>query len=493
MSLKIRLNLSGVIDRVKSAARKLKEMEANGQHQISDEYTEVYSRLPLWLHLAYGVGHVLNDVCASMWFTYLLVFFHLVLGFSNWETGFLLLVGQVADALATPFVGYHSDQSDNFAICRYGRRKVWHLLGTVCVLVSFPFIFAPCVGCTDSSKEAQMFYYSMFIIIFQFGWAAVQISHLSLIPELTPNEHDRTKLTAIRYCFTVISNLLVYIITWIVLHVDNGENSKIGPGDEAKFQHVVWSVLSLGVVCSLLFHALVKEADNGVSNDVRGSRVRTSVREWLTNARVYQVAFIYMSSRLFVNLTQVFVPLYLHETLDMTASALALVPLTMFIGSFVTSLFIEKMTRCCGRKVTYSVGAAVGIAACVWVKFGRDAGFVAYYVYVVAVLFGFGGSIVLVSSLGVTTDLIGEKTESGAFVYGIMSFTDKLANGVAVVIIQDLHGDASNVGYYRDVLTNVCGGAALLGAFAVTFLFIRTRARTISLNYERVPDYSSIN
>ena len=70
-------------------------MEVSSQHLLSNEYTEVYRRLPLKLQLAYGVGHVLNDVCASMWFTYLLVFFHLVLQFSNWEAGFMLLVGQV--------------------------------------------------------------------------------------------------------------------------------------------------------------------------------------------------------------------------------------------------------------------------------------------------------------------------------------------------------------------------------------------------------------
>ena len=51
---------------------------------------------------------------------------------------------------------------------------------------------------------------------------------------------------------------------------------------------------------------------------------------------------------------------------------------------------------------------------------------------------GVGGSIILVTSLGITADLIGDKTGSGAFVYGIMSFCDKLSNGVAVVVIQDL-------------------------------------------------------
>lgn len=71
-------------------------MDSSSEHLISDEYTEVYSRIPLRIQLAYGVGHVLNDICASMWFTYLLVFFHLVLQFDNWEAGLILLIGQVS-------------------------------------------------------------------------------------------------------------------------------------------------------------------------------------------------------------------------------------------------------------------------------------------------------------------------------------------------------------------------------------------------------------
>ena len=35
------------------------------------------------------------------------------------------------------------------------------------------------------SAGSEMFYYSVFIVVFQFGWAGVQISHLSLITDLT--------------------------------------------------------------------------------------------------------------------------------------------------------------------------------------------------------------------------------------------------------------------------------------------------------------------
>ena len=149
--------------------------------------------------IGYGTGHVLNDMCAAMWFTYLLIYFHKVLGFEHILAGALLTTGQIADGISTVFVGIFSDRGDNFWLCnRYGNRKSWHLVGTACVVFSFPFIFLPCVNCEDSSHHAQMVYYSAFIIIFQFGWAAVQISHLSMIPDLTSCENEYTLLTSIR-------------------------------------------------------------------------------------------------------------------------------------------------------------------------------------------------------------------------------------------------------------------------------------------------------
>lgn len=89
-------------------------------------------------------------------------------------------------------------------------------------------------------------------------------------------------------------------------------------------------------------------------------------------------------------------------------------------------------------QLAYVFGSMLGICGCIWIRLRSQPDFVQYEVYIVAVIIGCGGSIILVTSLGITADLIGDKTGNGAFVYGLMSFTDKLANGIAVVIIQDL-------------------------------------------------------
>lgn len=71
----------------------------------SDNNFEIRTPMSLRFRLCYGIGHVMNDVCASMWFTYLLVFYHLVLGFDAVNAGAIMLIGQVADAISTPFIG----------------------------------------------------------------------------------------------------------------------------------------------------------------------------------------------------------------------------------------------------------------------------------------------------------------------------------------------------------------------------------------------------
>lgn len=41
--------------------------------------------------------------------------------------GVLLLVGQIADGICTPLIGYESDRTPGCG--NYGKRKTWHLVG----------------------------------------------------------------------------------------------------------------------------------------------------------------------------------------------------------------------------------------------------------------------------------------------------------------------------------------------------------------------------
>lgn len=414
-----------------------------------------------FLQFGYGVGHILNDVCASLWFTYLLVFYHLVLGFSASQSGNLMLIGQVVDALSTPFVGYHSDRTDNDISAKYGKRKLWHLFGTACVLGSFPFIFSHCLNCELSHKWAQMFYFASFIMIFQIGWASVQISHLSMIPELADDEHSRSHLTAVRFGFTVFSNIFVYVVTWIVLHISGDcDKQQIGPGDAWKFRNIVLIVMAVGIAASLLFHIVVRERRQYRTDQINYNS--NTHCDFLRKPALYQIAGIYMSTRLVVNVSQVFVPLYLHKTLGLPARSLAVVPLAMYLGSLIAAGVQRLSPRRVTRKGHYLIGSIFTLISCVWIFVDSGTVYKEYFIYVVGVLIGFGGAVMLVTSLSLTADLVGARTEASAFVYGLMSFTDKLACGVAIALIQK-YADAAGTEYYREILVWLCGAATVVG------------------------------
>lgn len=46
--------------------------------------------------IGYGVGHFYNDLCASMWFTYLLLFLEKVVNMKSSVAGLIMLIGQVS-------------------------------------------------------------------------------------------------------------------------------------------------------------------------------------------------------------------------------------------------------------------------------------------------------------------------------------------------------------------------------------------------------------
>ena len=65
--------------------------------------------------------------------------------------------------------------------------------------MSFPFMFSGCMGfCETPSSTSYLAFLIILVCLFQFGWAAVQITHLAMIPELTPIEAERDELNIIR-------------------------------------------------------------------------------------------------------------------------------------------------------------------------------------------------------------------------------------------------------------------------------------------------------
>ncbi|KXJ08608.1 Major facilitator superfamily domain-containing protein 12 [Exaiptasia diaphana] len=200
----------------------------------------------------------------------------------------------------------------------------------------------------------------------------------------------------------------------------------------------------------------------------------------MVNSPTTQVALLYMSTRLVVNLSQVYLPMYVTETLMLSKETIAIMPLIVYISGFVSTFFAKPLNQYMGRKVTFSIGCIIMICACTSFRFISIHGdnYKQQFMYGGSVALGIGGSVMLITALAIISEMIGKNKETGAFVYGAMSFVDKLSNGIAVQIIQIFHPCSHAefccgkcAPFYRDVMTYVAGGAAILALIALLTLW----------------------
>lgn len=88
MDLKQNLYDDGSEDSVRLLPRKRNKGNMSMKEDIG-------RRLTLTQRTAYGVGHILNDICAAMWFSYTLLFFQVILGMPPALAGTMLLIGEL--------------------------------------------------------------------------------------------------------------------------------------------------------------------------------------------------------------------------------------------------------------------------------------------------------------------------------------------------------------------------------------------------------------
>lgn len=114
----------------------------------------------------------------------------------------------------------------------------------------------------------------------------------------------------------------------------------------------------LGSVTSLIFHVGVREKNHSYSETDQSELLTNSLPSrgsLFCSRKLYQVACVYVATRLFFNLSQVYIPYYLHAYLKLTSKKLAVLPFVMFISSFMTSAVIKPMNVEFGRKVSAGI------------------------------------------------------------------------------------------------------------------------------------------
>ncbi|KAL9268993.1 Major facilitator superfamily domain-containing protein [Drosera capensis] len=252
----------------------------------------------------------------------------------------------------------------------------------------------------------------MFAAIFNLGWAATQVSHMSMVNCMTLNSTSRVVLASCRNAFTMVANLSLYAIAFT------------------------------------LFNLTTPRTHDDIENQVEeGHSSRRDCKNpvyWFKKALYYQVALIYVLTRLVTNVSQAFLAFYVINDLQMAQSSKALIPAIIFTCRFVVSVLLQETTWTSDRiKMVYSTGCAL------WIVCGG--GFLLLpqslhvFMYRLSVLAGVANALKTVTGISMQSYLVGEDLNGNAFVYGSLSFMDKISCGLVLYLLESYQNSSQNL------------------------------------------------
>ncbi|KAH0887405.1 hypothetical protein HID58_063501 [Brassica napus] len=368
-------------------------------------FTKPLGRLSVFY---YGVGHMLNDITASCWFTYLLLFLTQI-GLSPRDAAIVMLSGQVADGFATVFVGELID--------RFGHFKIWHTAGSLLVAISFSSVFGGCLPCTilhSNSLTLETLSYSMFAAIFNIGWAATQVSHMAMVNYITLNSTSRVALTSSRNAFSMVANLALYAIALVVFGVSKADTKE---NTESQYRWIAYSCITVGCCFVVVFLMGTKEPRLRITLR-ETNRARIPWAYWFRKILYYQVAMVYLLTRLVLNVSQAYLAFFVIDDLQMAQSAKAL----------------EIPWNGKRLKAYYCAGGIIWMFCGVSVLFLPRS--INSFMYAVSVFIGIANALILVTAISMQSVLVGSVLGGCAFVCGSLSFLDKMSCGIALYVLQ---------------------------------------------------------
>ncbi|KAK9282916.1 hypothetical protein L1049_011141 [Liquidambar formosana] len=154
---------------------------------------------------------------------------------------------------------------------------------------------------------------------------------------------------------------------------------------------------------------------------------------------------------------QAFLAFYVINDLQMAQSSKALVPAIIYICSFIVSLILQEIKWTGLRlKVVYSAGGVIWIfcgAGILFLMRSMNA-----FMYIISIFIGVANALMTVTGVSMQSVLVGEDLHGCAFVYGSLSFLDKVSCGIALFILES----------YQSSSPDLQGCHSIISCFSIT-------------------------
>lgn len=159
-------------------------------------------------YLAYGSGDFLGAGTTALTAAWLLYFYTTFCNLSPIQATFIFAAARVVDAIASPLMGYLTDNFGSTWCGRhFGRRKFFILLGIPCVF-SYCLMWLGNMG---------YWYYLLTYILFDMVYTMILVPYETLVPEMTDDFKQKSKFSGARICLAQLSAILAAFLPGILL------------------------------------------------------------------------------------------------------------------------------------------------------------------------------------------------------------------------------------------------------------------------------------
>ncbi|VFR00074.1 unnamed protein product [Cuscuta campestris] len=278
--------------------------------------------------------------------------------------------------------------------------------------------------------------------------------------------------------FPHVASLILYAVTFFIF-----SDSTTSPGSQdtkVQYRWMAFVSVLIGGFFVIIFHLGIKEPSKRKDGCAK-IRNKTPWTYWLKKVSYYQVASVYVLTRVVTNVSQSFLAVYVINDLRMNQSSKSLVPAIIYLCSFTTSVLLQELEWSNKRlKTLFSCGGLLWLlcgAIVMWLPMNMN-----HFMYALSILIGIANSLMMVTSTGMESALVDKHLDGSAFVYGSMGFVDKVLCGVALYFLESFE-DADPVpcdpthacfSVTRFSLGFIPGIAALLGAIVSFTMKLQT-------------------
>ncbi len=373
--------------------------------------------------LAYGSGDIYGGGSFLIISTLFIFFLSNVVGLSPAMAGFIVFAGKAWDAISDPLFGCISDRTKS----RFGRRRVFFLIGIVPVGISFFLLW---ISVKFDNTFLTVAYYFFAYLFFCTVFTSVMVPYNALVTEISTDYRTRTRLSGAKMLFSQFSALIAGTIPGFMVN-------NLYKHDQAKgfflvglyfgiFYALPWILVFKGTWESeevpKYQNQSVKESFRNLSSLMRNRTYRIHITMYLlaySAMDIMSAAFIYFVTYYFGR-----PDIYIFCLGSMLLSQILFLPLYLYLANKI------------GKGKCYTIGAIiVSIAMCSFLFIPSEVTRV--FLIILSCIMGIGFSAIIAMPWAMlpessdVDELLNGEARSGA-VAGMFTLIRKLTQSVVL-------------------------------------------------------------